>query len=126
MANTFIVIGSMVGSFLTIGGLAMAIIKWILKQNKQSEDIEILREQHNKDIGILREQHNKDIEEIKKKEAEDIQSIKDELCVISYAMLASLDGLMQLHCNGNVTKAHDRLEKHLNQQAHGQHRSGNS
>ena len=77
MANTFIVIGSMVDSFLTIGGLAMAIIKWIL-------------------------------------------------CVISYAMLASLDGLMQLHCNGNVTKAHGRLEKHLNKQAHGQHRNGNS
>ena len=72
MANTFIVIGSMVDSFLTIGGLAMAIIQWILKQNKQSEDIE-----------ILREQHNEDIEEIKKKEAEGIQSIKDELCVIS-------------------------------------------
>lgn len=115
MANTFIVIGSMVDSFLTIGGLAMAIIKWILKQNKQSEDIE-----------ILREQHNEDIEEIKKKEAEGIQSIKDELCVISYTMLASLDGLMQLHCNGNVTKAHGRLEKHLNKQAHGQHRNGNS
>lgn len=114
MVNTFIVIGSMVGSFLTIGGLAMAIIKWFLKQNKQSENIE-----------KLREQHNKDIEEAKKKESEDIQSIKDELCVISYAMLASLDGLMQLHCNGNVTKAHDRLEKHMNQQAHGQSRNGN-
>ena len=116
MANTFIVIGSMVGSFLTIGGLAMAIIKWILKQNKQSEDIE----------KILKGTYNEDIEEIKKKEAEGIQSIKDELCVISYAMLASLDGLMQLHCNGNVTKAHGRLEKHLNKQAHGQHRNGNS
>ena len=92
----------------------MAIIKWFLKQNKQSENIE-----------KLREQHNKDIEEAKKKESEDIQSIKDELCVISYAMLASLDGLMQLHCNGNVTKAHDRLEKHMNQQAHGQSRNGN-
>ena len=44
----------------------------------------------------------------------------------SKTMLASLDGLMQLHCNGNVTKAHDRLEKHLNQQAHGQYRNGNS
>ena len=41
-------------------------------------------------------------------------------------MLASLDGLMQLNCNGNVTKAHGRLEKHLNKQAHGQHRNGNS
>lgn len=38
----------------------------------------------------------------------------------SEELLASLDGLMQLHCNGNVTKAHGMLEKHLNQAAHGQ------
>ena len=115
MTNTIILIGSMVGAILTIGGVAVAVIKWVLNQNKQSTD-----------ISELRELHKKDIEATKKKESEDIQSIKDELCVISYAMLASLDGLMQLHCNGNVTKAHDRLEKHLNQRAHGQHRNGNS
>ena len=115
MTHTIILIGSMAGAILTIGGIAVAVIKWVLKQNKQTTDI--------KD---LRDLHIKDIEETRKKESEDIQSIKDELCVISYAMLASLDGLMQLHCNGNVTKAHDRLEKHLNQQAHGQHRNGNS
>lgn len=103
MTNTIILIGSMVGAILTIGGVAVAVIKWVLNQNKQSTDIQ-----------ELRELHKMDIETTKKKESEDIQSIKDELCVISYAMLASLDGLMQLHCNGNVTKAHDRLEKHLN------------
>ncbi len=115
MTNTIILIGSMVGAILTIGGVAVAVVKWVLNQNKQSTDIQ-----------ELRELHKKDIEATKKKESEDIQAIKDELCVISYAMLASLDGLMQLHCNGNVTQAHDRLEKHLNQQAHGQHRNGNS
>ena len=70
----------------------------MLKQNKNPKKIEDLQTQHNKDI----------------------KELKDELCVLSYAMLAALDGLMQLKCNGNVTKAHDRLEKHLNQQAHDQ------
>ena len=55
------------------------------------------------------------------KEAKDIQELRDELCVLSYGMLAALDGLKQLHCNGEVTKAHDMLSKHLNKQAHGQH-----
>ena len=112
MANSLILIGSVVAAILTIGGVAVAIIKWVLNQNKQSDDIEALKKKHDADMA-----------ETKKKEQEDIQTIKDELCVISYAMLASLDGLMQLHCNGNVTKAHGMLEKHLNQAAHGQNRA---
>ena len=109
MLNSLILIGSVVAAALTIGGVAVAIIKWVLNQNKQSDDIEALKKKHETDMA-----------ETKKKEQEDIQTIKDELCVLSYAMLASLDGLMQLHCNGNVTKAHGMLEKHLNQAAHGQ------
>ncbi len=112
MANTLIILGSVLTAILTIGGVAVGIIKWVLNQNKQSDDIDALKKKHDADMA-----------ETKKKEQEDIQAIKDELCVLSYAMLASLDGLMQLHCNGNVTKAHDRLEKHLNQSAHGQTRT---
>ncbi len=111
MANDLILWGSIVTAILTIGGVAVAIIKWVLNQNKQSEDIEALKKKHDEDMAAT-----------KKKEQEDIQAIRDELCVLSYAMLASLDGLKQLHCNGEVTKAHDRLEKHLNQTAHGQTR----
>lgn len=48
----------------------------------------------------------------------EIDAIKDELCVLSYSMLAALDGLMQQGCNGNVSKAHEALEKHLNKAAH--------
>lgn len=102
-------VAAVVGALLTIGGVIYAIIKWFQKQEKQTTDIE-----------ELKAMHKKDIEETRKKESEDLQAVKDELCVLSYAMLAALDGLQQLHCNGNVTKAHDRLEKHLNQTAHNQ------
>lgn len=94
---------------LALWGIIYAVIKWFQKQEKQSADIEALKALHKADMEATR-----------KKEAEDMQEIKDELCVLSYAMLASLDGLQQLHCNGNVTKAHNMLEKHINQQAHGQ------
>ncbi len=97
-----------VSALVAIGGVALAVVKWVVNQNKQTSDISSLRAQHEKDIKDSRE-----------KEQRDIQSIKDELCVLSYAMLAALDGLMQQGCNGNVTKAHDSLEKHLNRQAHG-------
>ena len=111
MANTLIILGSVVTAVLTIGGVAVAIIKWVLNQNKQSDDIVALKKKHDDDMAATKEQ-----------EKADVQAIKDELCVLSYAMLAALDGLKQLHCNGEVTKAHDRLEKHLNQTAHGQTR----
>jgi K+-transporting ATPase A subunit len=52
------------------------------------------------------------------KQDKEICALKEEQQVICYAMLACLDGLKQLGANGNVTKAHDRLEKHLNDKAH--------
>lgn len=48
----------------------------------------------------------------------EIGNIKAEQQVICYALLACLDGLKQLGANGNVTKAHDTLDKHLNKNAH--------
>ena len=96
-------------AILALWGIIYAVIKWFQRQNQQT-----------KDIADLKALHIADMKATKEKEAADMQAIKDELCVLSYAMLASLDGLQQLHCNGNVTRAHEMLEKHLNQQAHGQ------
>ena len=49
---------------------------------------------------------------------EEIKAIKAEQCQMCYALLACLDGLKQLNCNGKVTDAHEKLAKHLNKQAH--------
>lgn len=48
-----------------------------------------------------------------------IKDIKHEQCLITYCMMATLDGLHQLGANGQVTEAKGKLEKHINQQAHG-------
>lgn len=53
-----------------------------------------------------------------KQQDKEIQEIRDEQCVICYALLACLDGLKQLGANGNVTKAHESLDKHINKAAH--------
>lgn len=52
------------------------------------------------------------------KQDAEIKALKAEQQVMCYALLACLDGLKQLGANGNVTKAHDELEKHLNTKAH--------
>ena len=49
----------------------------------------------------------------------EIAQIKAEQCMLTYCMLATLNGLEQLGANGPVTEAKDKLTKHLNQQAHG-------
>lgn len=54
------------------------------------------------------------------KQSVDIEELNAEMLVLSSAMLACLDGLKQLGANGKVTEAHDQLEEHLNQRAHGQ------
>ena len=104
-------ISALIGAILAIGAFLYGIVRWFQKQDQQTTD-----------IADLKEMHEKDVEKLGKKEADDLQGVKDELCVLSYAVLATLDGLKQLGANGNVTKAHNELEKHLNQQAHGQKR----
>ena len=48
----------------------------------------------------------------------DIKDLKKEQTVICYGVLAALKGLSEQGCNGPVTLAIDKLEKHLNVQAH--------
>lgn len=48
-----------------------------------------------------------------------LQEIKAEQCMLTYCMMATLDGLHQLGCNGKVTEARNTLDKYMNKQAHG-------
>lgn len=48
----------------------------------------------------------------------EIKSMKTEMTLITYGLLAALKGLKEQGCNGPVTEAVDKIEKHINQQAH--------
>lgn len=48
----------------------------------------------------------------------EIKSLKEEQSVICYGVLAALKGLREQGCNGPVTEAISKIEKHLNVQAH--------
>ena len=49
---------------------------------------------------------------------EDIRAIKAEQGLLTYGVLACLKGLKEQGCNGPVSEAIGRIEKHLNQKAH--------
>lgn len=48
----------------------------------------------------------------------EIKAIQEEQCLLTYGILACLDGLQQLGCNHTVPETRDKIEKHLNKRAH--------
>lgn len=87
---------ALIGALAALVAPAYKVIRWVKLQEEQSIAIEKLR----------------------KKESKDIKMMREEQCIINYALLACLDGLKQKGCNGAVTEAYNRMQKHLNQMAH--------
>ena len=57
----------------------------------------------------------------RQKEQDDaIDAIKKEQCLLTYGVLACLKGLAEQGCDGPVTDAINKIEKHINEQAHDQ------
>lgn len=52
------------------------------------------------------------------KQDADIKALKEEQCLLTYGILACLDGLEQLGCNHTVPETRNKIEKHINQKAH--------
>ena len=94
--DTIIKIGALIGALGVIGGLLIAGYKFYLKLEKLAKRMENLRKMHE----------------------EDIRKINEEQCLITYGLLACLKGLREQGCNGPVTDGINRIEKHLNKQAH--------
>ena len=53
-----------------------------------------------------------------KKQDQELTAIRKEQTLICYGVMACLRGLKEQGCDGAVTAALDKLEKHLNQAAH--------
>ena len=65
--------------------------------------------------------YNKLYDWIKKQDDQDkeIKEMKEEQAILTYGILACLKGLKEQGCNGPVTEAINKIEKHLNEKAHG-------
>ena len=53
-----------------------------------------------------------------KQQDKELKAIRREQTLICFGVLACLKGLKEQGCNGPVSAALDKLEKHLNQAAH--------
>lgn len=94
--QTLITASAVVAAFLSLVAVFAKIVRWMDRQKQQDADIKALRSTHNSDMD----------------------SMKQEQTLIVYGLLACLKGLKEQGCNGPVTEAISKIEKHLNQKAH--------
>lgn len=94
--ESVITASAVVGAAIALVTYFSKVVRWVDKQKKQDEDIRELRKHHE----------------------EDMASIKEEQTLLVYGVLACLKGLSEQGCNGPVTEAIGKFEKHLNEKAH--------
>lgn len=81
--------------FALVGALARG-VRWMDRQKQQDQDLKSLAATHSSDV----------------------EAIKQEQTLLVYGILACLKGLKEQGCNGPVTEAINKIEKHINQKAH--------
>lgn len=96
--QTVVTIAAVLAAAATIGTYAAKIVRWVDHQKEQDKQLAALE----------------------KRRAEDKKQINDELCLNTYGLLACLKGLQEQGCNGPVSEAIGKIEKHINQRAHDQ------
>lgn len=94
--QTLITAAAVLGAVVAIVVNFAKIVRWVDGQKQQTQDIQELRATHN----------------------DDMDSMKQEQTLIVYGLLACLKGLKEQGCNGPVTEAINKIEKHINQKAH--------
>lgn len=94
--QSIITAAAVVGAVVALVTYVFKVVHWFDKQKAQDEDIKDIRKHHE----------------------EDMASVKQEQRLIVYGVLACLKGLSEQGCNGPVTEAINRIEKHLNEKAH--------
>lgn len=119
-AQTIITAGAVLTALVGFVTLGWKLFKWINHQKEQDQEITSIKVQHTKDIADLKTQHTKDMAEVKAMHHKDTEGIQEEQTLVVYGLLACLKGLAEQGCDGPVSEAIDRIEKHINKKAHGQ------
>lgn len=107
--QTIITAGAVLAAVTAFVTLGWKIFGWVNHQKEQDREITELREQFTQEIIELRECHQRDQ-----------SGIQEEQTLIVYGLLACLKGLAEQGCDGPVSEAIERIEKHVNKKAHNQ------
>ena len=125
--QTIITAGAVLSAVIAFVTLFWKLFKWINHQKEQDnrikengEKIDEAEKRLNEKIDGLKEQHNEDIHAVKDMHIRDQKVLQEEQSLIIYGLLACLKGLAEQGCDGPVSEAITKIEKHINKKAHGQ------
>lgn len=108
-AHTIVLAGSVLGAIVAFVTIGWKLFTWINHQKEQDNEIKRIEQKFDNEMKELRDRHAKEHEET-----------QEEQTLVIYGLLACLKGLAEQGCNGPVSEAIDKIEKHINKKAHGQ------
>ena len=94
--QTFVTAFAVVSAIVGLVALFAKLVRWVDKQKEQDTNIATLHKKHDEDMAV----------------------IQKEQTLLVYGILACLKGLKEQGCNGPVTEAINKIEKHINEKAH--------
>lgn len=94
--QTIITAGAVLTALTGFVVLFARLVRFVDREKAQDEAIKATREKHDADMRESREERQ----------------------LLVYGILACLKGLKEQGCNGPVTEAINKIEKHLNEKAH--------
>lgn len=107
--QTIITAGAVLTALAAIVGLAYKLFKWIEHQKEQDKEITRIETKFDAALKEVQAQHT-----------QDNAGIQEEQTLVVYGLLACLKGLAEQGCDGPVSEAIAKIEKHINQKAHKQ------
>ena len=105
--QSLITTSAVIGALTGLIALFARLVRWADRQKAQDKELAEIRKKHDRDMFLFRAE-----------ESAHIREIKEEQTILTYGILACLKGLQEKGCNGPVSEAIGRMERHLNQKAH--------
>lgn len=105
-------------TIITLGGVASAVISMVALIIK-AHNLVLELKSAKAEIREVKSELEERVSKLEQHHEDDVHRVNEEMCLICFGMSACLDGLQQLGANHEVPEAKKRLDKYLNQQAHG-------
>ena len=118
-AQTIILGGSLLAAISAFVALAWKLFKWINHQKEQDVEIAKNKAHTEKEIKRVEQKVDDEIRKLRDRHIKDQSGIQEEQTLVIYGLLACLKGLAEQGCDGPVSEAIDKIEKHINKKAHG-------
>ena len=119
-AQIIITAGAVLAAVTAFATLGWKLFKWIDHQKEQDGEIAELKKHFAGEIAELKKHFAGEIAEVREMHKKDQNGIQEEQTLVVYGLLACLKGLAEQGCDGPVSEAIERIEKHVNKKAHSQ------